>query len=415
MKKTLLTIAFINLFFVAAFAQWDTIAKPSEYYFSNYVTTHNNELYCGGGNGVYKYNGTSWDDLTNGTFQSSSNTNVEVIFAGSYIYARTTAMGIYRSSDNGNTWEMDTVGLPQMSAYTNEPWSMFYDGTTLFVSFGYYGYNFFRKLPSENSWTKINEIGSSSSVVWGVTKQGSNLYAIATDGCWESTDGGQSWTKKTSTNLPQIYAQWHITNAGNTVITHNSALYFGSDNGLFKSTDSGDSWIRVDNGFQDFYNSVGIAALYSDGANLFASTRNTNNAYKSTDNGTTWTDLSAGLDGKISSFTKCNGKLYASIATQKNIYYFNDGSSGINDMSDLINVKLYPNPFSENAVISIDNSEFNNATLNITSVLGNSVKEIKNITGNQILINRENLKSGIYIYNFKESEKIIKTGKFVIK
>lgn len=415
MKKTVLTVIFVNLFLLTTFAQWDTIVKPSEYYFSTYVTNHNNELYCGGGNGVYKYNGTTWDELTNGTFQSSSNTNVEIIFAGTYIYVRSTAMGIYRSSDNGNTWEMDTVGLPAMSAYSNEPWSMFYDGTTLFVSLGYYGYNFYKKQPSENSWTKVNEIGSSSSVVWGLTKLGSNLYAIASDGCWESTNGGQSWTKKASTNLPQIYAQWHIVNAGNTVITHNSALYFGSDNGIFKSTDNGDSWTRVDNGFQDFYNTVGISALYSDGTNLYASTRATNNAYKSTDNGITWTDISSGLNGKISSITKCNGKVYAAIATEKNIYYLNSGSSGINDISESKNVKIYPNPFSESAILTVDNFELKNSTLTITSVIGNTITEIKNISGNKVTINRENLNSGIYFYTIKKSGKIISSGKLVIE
>lgn len=384
---------------ISAFAQWDTLKKPNVNYFVSYVTNHNNSLYCGGGDGVYKFNGTSWDDLTNGTFQNSSNTNVEIIFAGTIMYSRSTVSGLYKSTDNGSTWEMDTVGLPSMGSYNNEPWSLFYDGENIFLSLGYSSYGFYRKQLSDNSWTKISEIGNSSSIVWGVTKLGSNLYAIATDGCWESSNSGLTWNKKTSTNLPQIYAQWHITNAGNTVIAHNSALYFGSDNGLFKSIDNGDSWTRIDNGFQTFYGSVGIAALYSDGTNLFASTRNTNNAYKSTDDGNTWTDLSYGLAGKISSFTVLNNKLYATIGTEKNVFFYNLGSS-FTEQNDLININIYPNP-AENSLF-IDGINHND-NLNI---------EILSIDGKQILsqrlkensINIEKLSSGIYFVKITDKE-----------
>lgn len=399
MKKLLLSKFIVILFLNSTFAQWDTLIKPHENYFVSYITNHNNNLYCGGGNGIYKYNGSSWLDLTNGNFQNSSNTNVEIIFAGNTMYVRSTVKGIYKSNENGTTWEMDTAGLPQMSAYNNEPWSLFYDGTYIYASLGYYNYGFYRKQPSDNSWTKLSEIGNSSSIVWGLTKLGSNLYAIATDGCWESTNGGQTWNKKTSINLPQIYSNWHVTNAGNTFITHNSALYFGSDNGLFKSSDNGDNWTRIDNNFQTFYGSVGISALHSNGTDIFASTRNTNNAYKSSDNGNSWTDISSGLVGKISSFTWLNSKLYATIGTEKNVYFYNDGSSSVEKIDEL-KFNIYPNP-TENSVFVGGLNSAEKYNIEILSIDG---KQISNQELNGNSINIQDLSSGIYFVKVTDNE-----------
>lgn len=91
--------------------------------------------------------------------------------------------------------------------------------------------------------------------------------------------------------------------------------------------------------------------------------------------------------------------------------------TGINEFgkSELI-VKIFPNPFSENAIIEIHNSKFANHNLEfmLYDVLSNQVAKIKVQEGQQFTIKRENLPDGIYFYNIVNSSEILNRGKIII-
>jgi Secretion system C-terminal sorting domain len=76
---------------------------------------------------------------------------------------------------------------------------------------------------------------------------------------------------------------------------------------------------------------------------------------------------------------------------------------------------LYPNPFSSEAVLSISPSiQINNAVLFVYDIAGRLVSSINNITKNEIIINRGNLKNGLYFYKLTDNGNIIGNGKFII-
>ncbi|MBK7957147.1 MAG: T9SS type A sorting domain-containing protein [Bacteroidetes bacterium] len=57
---------------------------------------------------------------------------------------------------------------------------------------------------------------------------------------------------------------------------------------------------------------------------------------------------------------------------------------------------------------------FTNATLTINNHLGQTVKQIENISGQSITLFRDNLQSGLYFIHLTQDNKTIATDKLVI-
>ena len=74
---------------------------------------------------------------------------------------------------------------------------------------------------------------------------------------------------------------------------------------------------------------------------------------------------------------------------------------------------ISPNPFYTQTVLRTDNL-LKNATFTVYNCFGQSVKKIKNITGQTITLFRDNLPSGLYFYRLTEGNKILSVDKLVI-
>ncbi|HEX8516975.1 MAG TPA: T9SS type A sorting domain-containing protein [Bacteroidia bacterium] len=79
-----------------------------------------------------------------------------------------------------------------------------------------------------------------------------------------------------------------------------------------------------------------------------------------------------------------------------------------------LNVKIYPNPFYESAIISFEKEREDNYHLSIYDLQGRLVHEIPNI-GNTTQVIRNQMGAGTYIYSIRDSRNNISTGKFIIK
>ena len=82
-----------------------------------------------------------------------------------------------------------------------------------------------------------------------------------------------------------------------------------------------------------------------------------------------------------------------------------------NFVKDAVNV--YPNPFSCSTTLLTDNL-IKNATLTVYNLQGQAVKEINNISGQTIILFRDNLASGLYFIRLTQDNKVIATDKLVI-
>lgn len=76
-------------------------------------------------------------------------------------------------------------------------------------------------------------------------------------------------------------------------------------------------------------------------------------------------------------------------------------------------VEIFPNPFSTQTSLHSDNI-FKDATLRVYNSFGHQVKQIKNISGQTIILHRDNLLSGLYFIRITQDNKVITTDKLVI-
>jgi len=89
-------------------------------------------------------------------------------------------------------------------------------------------------------------------------------------------------------------------------------------------------------------------------------------------------------------------------------------TTGFDEFSTLQhNFTLFPNPFSAQTTLQTD-ILLNNATLTIYNCFEQTVKQIKNISGHTITMQRDNLASGLYFIHVTEDNKVIMANKLVI-
>jgi len=85
----------------------------------------------------------------------------------------------------------------------------------------------------------------------------------------------------------------------------------------------------------------------------------------------------------------------------------------INEINYNLSFSISPNPFSNFTTLHAKEN-FNNVTLNIFNAFGQLVSQIKNINGNTININRNNLPVGFYFAQLSENNKVIGITKLII-
>jgi hypothetical protein len=77
------------------------------------------------------------------------------------------------------------------------------------------------------------------------------------------------------------------------------------------------------------------------------------------------------------------------------------------------NATIYPNPVSTSATITT-NSIFKDATMAVYNAIGEKVKMIEGLSGQEIVFERENLLPGIYFVNVTQAGKVIASFKMMI-
>jgi len=87
--------------------------------------------------------------------------------------------------------------------------------------------------------------------------------------------------------------------------------------------------------------------------------------------------------------------------------------TGLPEVSNQEYFYLYPNPFSEKLIIQLT-TPLNKATLTVINQLGQVVNVIHNLSGTSLTISRENIESGLYMFQLSEGTEKMITGKLII-
>jgi hypothetical protein len=86
---------------------------------------------------------------------------------------------------------------------------------------------------------------------------------------------------------------------------------------------------------------------------------------------------------------------------------------GSNENSSIIIFSIFPNPFiSSTTIHTIGNLK--NATLTVYNSFGQTLKQVKNISGQTVSLSRDNLPCGLYFIRLTEEDKIIAVKKLII-
>jgi photosystem II stability/assembly factor-like uncharacterized protein len=315
-----------------------------------------------GGNGGFRYSidgGTTWTSSNIGLNYnqvSAFAVNESTILASSGFGADfnygPTPTGVFRSTDNGNSWkEVNANGGSDLAVI----------GTSVFTVGG----GLYNSKDSGVSWTPIDTLNLGM-ILSKLFAYGNKLFAGAYSGSWgssnvitlfRSADSGKTWVGDTSglpnsqicegaiiTNCYSTYNQTQALGAiGNTLFvapqdnyvyrstdtgmtwkqdasgltnhniqslsTNGSTLFAGTDSGVFLSHDTGTTWTASNSGLTN----KNIQALFSTGTDLFAGTSG-GGIFHSSDTGKTWTPFNNGLtDSSIQSFGVNDTYLFAGV------------------------------------------------------------------------------------------------------
>lgn len=281
---------------------------------------------------------------------------------------------------------------------------------------------------------------------------------------YTTTNSGNNWNIVSSANIPSPIGGEYGKNG--LYCAKDNNIWLGTDKGrILKSSDKGLTWSIS----TPFGLSVWIGAIaFKDDLNGIVMGSGTNNIKRTTDGGLTWNTFSimgrwsysygqsliyvknssttpgfylcGGINysNKLASFSTDDGNTWTQLDTMRhasfgfydantgwtgafltaphaNIYKYNNTSSlGLPiAFKDNNFIDIYPNPFNLQTTITF-NQEQKNITLKIFDVLGKELKTI-NFTGRQLLIEKGEMKAGVYFVQVIDSNKNVVNRKIVVQ
>lgn len=257
--------------------------------------------------------GDTWNP-TGLTFSISQQTRIgslHIINNNTQVVLAATRMGIYKSTDGGATWTNKQFGPFNIIVSSKAQPNVLYAGTS-----GSQG-RIWRSKDSGDTWTLLTSVlptNGVNRVELAVTDQDSNyVYAVFSEsgtssfaGLYQSTDGGDSWTLKSSS--PNILGgdisgssatgQGWYDLAITVNPTNKNQIFVGGVN-IFRSNNQGANWIGV----ASWRGQGGTPYVHAD-IHFYSWQPNTNHLFVATDggifktanSGTSWTPLYDGMD-----------------------------------------------------------------------------------------------------------------------
>lgn len=394
-------------------------------------------------------NGKNWQPTNTGL---PNNSKICYLFAeGNNLYAASRGKGLFKTSNNGNSWEHSSVEINTLSVnallYTNDKLiagtfggGIYYSDNTNLVPGGLmpsikslysnsdkiYAGSTEGLFYSDDNAVTFNYLGPYQRQILSIYISGDTIFVgTLHNGIFKSALDNTNW-KQTDNGIPPH-------SSVNCIIKKDDKLLVGTDeDGVFSSANNGSLWTQANN---DMANS-NIKALFVDGDKIFAGTAD-KGVYCSIDNGLSWEHV--GLDGKcIVGFTSNNEKIYAatyksgvfyttnsvptmwyefstglsnqlikSFTNDENNIFIGSETQGIwkytlattaNETKNNECLKIFPNPVKN--VVTISGNEFmGKVKIEIISITGDKVisRQITSFEGLNESIDIKALENGIYI------------------
>lgn len=214
------------------------------------------------------------------------------------------AVGVFRSTDGGETWTQLTNGLPSVAAtdIAMKP----DDPNTLLAAIGHiFGSNdngLYKSTDGGDSWTKVSGGGFPTSNLGRMSlayapSDANRVYVLiarkndasgggaSTLGAYRSNDGGKNWTNLNIGSIQSTYG-WFLCVVA--VVPTDSAVVFMAGLDLYRSTNSGGAWSAVTPPHVDIH-----AIVFDAGGRLVVG--DDGGVHRSANRGTSWTTINGNL------------------------------------------------------------------------------------------------------------------------
>lgn len=391
MKTKLLFLAIAILCSTFTNAQWQQTSLNTEPAYC--LALNGSNIFAGSNTGMYlsSNNGTNWSSANTGL---TSNIIKSLAVSGTNIFAGTNGEGVFLSTNNGSSWTAVNTGITDLSITT-----LAVDGSTIFA-----GTNsgIFLSTNNGTSWTAVNT-GLTCTDTYSIAISGTNIFAgTYTGGVFLSTNNGSSWTA-VNTGLPDPSSAgiYSLAICGSTIFAGTEGY------GIYRSLNNGSSWEAT-----ALMEAI-VPAIVVCGTNVFAGTFE--GVFLSTNNGVAWNAVNTGLSHTTVFSLALNSSTLFAGTIDGGVYKrtLAEMISGINEIDNEKSISIFPNPFSFETVLKTKNG-FKNISLSIYNSFGQQVKQINNISGPTINVQRDNLPSGIYFIQLADENNVITTLKLII-
>lgn len=377
------------------------------------------------------HNGRTWS-LTGylGSPVGAFATNDSVILAG------TMGGGIFRSTDDGNTWIHSSTGLTSVRVS-----SLASDSTDIFAGTVSDSGGVFRSTDNGRTWSliglrgrEIAALALSGKVVLASVESNMSGITISSGGLFMSTDDGSSWVQAVNRGqswmnsvvisdslifaTDEVGQDVFISTDRGTRWTSRSVFAYGGREiavvghdvyagasgqfGGYRSTDEGKSWAYVGSSGPNFT----VSALLSTDDILFAAAP----IYFSHDAGLTWSDAALGLKDSnyVVSLAAKDNYLFAGsigghvwrVSIPAILTSVHENKPSVPSKFELF--QNYPNPFNPTTVIRFDVPSSGFVSLKIYNVLGQLVKtlvdKVESPGSHAVVFNDAGIASGVYFY-----------------
>lgn len=344
-------------------------------------------------------NGQSWDNINNGLHVGSIwslvvNSQGD-IFVG-------TSLGVYKSVDNGSSWSQTTLSWKDVRSIAVD--------TNGDVYATVWGHGVYKSVDNGSTWTLTNSGLTNLNTNSIIINSNSDVFAGSFGGgVAKSTDGGTTWNEM-SIGYDYVWAL---------AVTSNNVLFAATyGNGLYRSTDNGSTWQNMNLGIMASY----VYAITVDASdNIFVSTW-AGGVYASNDLGNSWTSLGLNGYGVSSIVVNRHNSTVLAGTTNGTVYMKGNNTTSTEKENNLpveFSIKQnYPNPFNPTTKIEFTVAKSEMITLTVYNILGQAVETLVNEVmepGNySINFDGTKLASGIYIYQFA-SQSYSSTKKMILQ
>lgn len=368
--------ACIVMLHVSAQGQMWTALAPLPNQAVNTIIEFDNAIYAGTGEGLYRSTdkGQSWENV--GDF--NNRTIVNLSSSANELFVCPVSAGVWTFANN--EWKNISSNLPQQTTI----YSVVRKGNSLFAATNFNGV-----YRSDNNGATWDIVGLPNMEIRSIALSGSILYAGALDfqgdkgSLYRSIDNGNTWIRS-DTGLTSTFSK--------ILVLGDNELFVGTlGGGVYISKDSARTWEQRSNGLLN----LGVNALIWNKKVLMAGT-DAGGAFISRDSGKTWRDANFKLTPR-----KINDLLFVDnvpyCATNVGVWSCDLSVNSIDDVYDDVSTdwSVMPQPALSTVTLRAV-YEMNIASVSMTDVMGKDIRRDISVSNQEILCPVADLPAGMY-------------------